>query len=97
MLNTAQIVELVRRQSNTGSLYAASKLLEVRPQTITGYTSSYRVMNDEIGLKAASLLGIDPDYVLACLAAERAKDSPAFKTWAHICQRLTPQNMRESA
>lgn len=97
MLTTVDIIELVRLETEARTKYAAARRLGVLHQTLANWIVRGSVMRDETGLKAAEILDIDPDYILACLAAERAKDSPAFKTWAHICQRLTPQNMRESA
>lgn len=97
MLTTLEIVDLLRPHSETGTKYSVAKLLGIRTQVIDKWEFRGDAMNDQVGLKAAEILDIDADYVLACLAAERAKNSPAFATWAHICQRLTPPALRASA
>lgn len=97
MLTTSEIVEKLRLLTETGTKYAAAKLIGVRPQTLDNWLIRGSVMNDETALLAASKLDLDPDYVLACLAAERAKDTPAYETWANICERLTPKKRRKAA
>ncbi|WP_286836564.1 hypothetical protein [Spongiibacter sp.] len=54
-------------------------------------------MSDDIAIKAAEILGLDAGYVLACVTAERAKNTPSYETWVKICERLTPKKRREAA
>lgn len=97
MLKSMQIVELLRDQTETRSDYAVSKLLGIRPQTICNWKSGRGAMSEDIALKAADLLGFDPEYVLACVTAERAKDTPTYETWVKVCERLTPKKRRKAA
>jgi len=45
-------------------------------------------MDDTYARKAANLLGEDEDYVVACINAERNKNTSNYDLWMHICQRL---------
>ncbi len=97
MLTTCDLVERLKSVTDTGSAYAVAKLLGTTQSSLTNYMSGTRTMSDEVGLKAAKILKIEPDYVLACLSAERAKGTPTGRQWAHLAQRLTPDSWRASA
>lgn len=94
MLTTLEIVELLREETETRSDYAVAKLLGIRQQTICNWKSGRGAMSEEIAINAARKLKLDPDYILACVTAERAKGTPTFPVWKHICQRLTPETSR---
>lgn len=90
MITTRQIVELVRATTETGSKYAAAKSLGVAHQTMHNWSNRGTVMSDDIGIKAAETLEIQPEYVLACLQAERMKESVSYPLWANIAEQLRP-------
>lgn len=97
MFNSMELVELIRDLTETRSDYAVSKLLGIRPQTICNWKTGRGAMSEEIALNAAYLLKLDPDYVLACITAERAKGTPIYQNWVSISNRLTPRDSRETA
>jgi len=90
MLTTAEIIARIKKMHGDCSDYRVSKLLGITSQAVYQWTSGARAMGDETAIKAALLLKLDPDYVVACIAAERAKGSNAFTTWRHIAERLQP-------
>lgn len=67
--------------------YALAKLLGLTRQTISAHKSgSAKAFGDETGERIAQLLDLDPAYVLACLAAERAKRPDVRATWQRVAK-----------
>lgn len=66
--------------------YRLAKLLQMSPQGIHSWKSRGSVFDDKAGQRIAELLDMDPAYVLSCLAAERAKDPSAKKTYERIAR-----------
>lgn len=66
--------------------YRLAKLLRMSPQGIHSWKSRGSVFDDKAGQRIADLLELDPAYVLSCLAAERAKDPSAKKTYERIAK-----------
>lgn len=97
MLTANAIVEMLRKHTETGSDYAVGKLLGKRPQTVHMWIHKGGTMSDETALIAAKILGFDSGYVLACMAAERAKDTPSHAVWIKNCKALTPKKRRIAA
>lgn len=97
MLNTAAIVDLLREKTETRTDYAVAKLIGCRPQAVCNWKSSRHIMGDDIGLKAAQLLDLPPDYVIASLHAERTKGTDLFAVWSSMAEQLTPKKRRKAA
>ena len=88
MHTTQSLIDLFEKSNENCTDYRAAKLLEIDKSTISEWRRKGSVMKDETGLKIAETLGLEPDYVLACLAAERAKDSQTRVIWEGIANRL---------
>lgn len=97
MITTRQLVDLIRATTETGSKYAAAKTLGVANQTMHNWANRGTVMSDEIGIKAAETLEIEPEYVLACLQAERMKGSVSYHWWENIARRFEAANAPKKA
>lgn len=82
MRNTStDLLDDVREAKGITSDYKLAKLLGVLPQTVSNYRNGRAQMNDEIALRAATMLGRAPGPLLAQLAAERAKNPEVAKVW----------------
>ena len=69
--------------------YALAKLLWLTRQTVSAHKSgSAKAFGDETGQRIAELLDLDPAYVLACLAAERAKRPDVRATWQRVAEQF---------
>ena len=69
--------------------YALAKLLNITRSAISSHTTGRRsVFADETGQRIAELLDLDPAYVLACLAAERAKRPDVRATWQRVAEQF---------
>lgn len=100
MHRTKDFVDLLVAATPAKSKYAAAKILGVPNQSINDWTNRGRVMSDTAGLKTAEILGLNPCYVVACLAAERASPEALEECWRDICELIpttrTAPDMRKS-
>jgi len=78
MITTIDILEKIR-ELNRWSDYRAAKELGISPNTVSSWRRRGSVMNDEIGVKAAEILGLEEKFILMCLQAERTVGSPVFQ------------------
>ncbi|MFN3586041.1 MAG: hypothetical protein ACK4UT_00940 [Moraxellaceae bacterium] len=91
MLTTADIYTAVKALIGKDSAYAVAKVLGASNQAALTWRDGRHVMDDARAIKAAQMLGWDADYVLACLAAERAERADHADTaavWRHVALRL---------
>ena len=76
--------------------YMVGKVMGVSPGTATGWMRSYQVMDDANAEKAAAMLGLDLDYVVLSLQAERAIKSNMDKI-AAIFERAAVASLTHAA
>lgn len=91
IIGTTDLYESLKALTGTGSAYAVAQLLGAANQSACNWRDGTRPMDDVFALKAAQLLGLDADHVLACLAAERAARAGSAETaavWRHVALRL---------
>lgn len=81
---TNDFLDELKSLNGNASDYRLAKILEVKAATISNYRHGKSFFDDAVCERVADLLGIQPEYVLACIHAERAK-SPSLRTaWTHI-------------
>ena len=88
MHTTIELLEAVKRQRGLTSDYQLSKALGVTRAAVSLYRTRGDVLSDELALHVAELAGLKPDYVLACVAAERSKSERARAVWRETAERL---------
>jgi len=81
MRNTLEFLDAVKARHQLTSDYQLAKFLGVRQATISGYRNGSRALDETMAMKVAAALALDPAHVLACIAAERAKDEAIKKAW----------------
>ena len=86
-LVTARLVEQVTIRYGVTSGKELADLLEVSPMTVSRYQTQGNGPADEVAIKAAQLLSIDPGEVLAELQVERAKTREARQAWTSVLER----------
>ena len=84
---TARLVEQVTIRYGVTSGKELADLLEVSPMTVSRYQTQGNGPADEVAIKAAQLLSIDPGEVLAELQVERAKTREARQAWTSVLER----------
>lgn len=87
-MNTNEIIDAIKARYNLPSDYAVHKLLGVTHQQIGNYRKGKCLMGDEAALKAADLLDLPADYLLACLHAERSNDQDVQRVWFGLADKL---------
>ena len=82
-------IDRIKSEKDLPSDYAAAKALGLSRFTVSGYRQRPDATLDEnIALKVAQVLEINPALVLADQAMERAKNEDARSAWSAILERL---------
>jgi DNA-binding transcriptional regulator YdaS (Cro superfamily) len=84
MQTTVEFVEALKALKINGSYRRTAKMLGVKPQAVSNWIAGRSFFDDEVCLKAASELGLPPEYVVACVHAERAKTDSQRAVWEVI-------------
>lgn len=88
MHTSAEFAREIRARYKIESDYALAKLLRVTRQTMSAHKhGDAKTFGEETGTRIAELLGLDEGYVLACLAAERARSETARAAWTRLAAR----------
>lgn len=90
MLTTNAILDLLK--DNFGSDYKTAKVLGTTTQRISKMRCNDGIMTDEQGLKAAEILDLDEEFIIASLVAERSKTSPAYSILQRIADKFEPKS-----
>lgn len=73
MLTTQQLLDAAKSAQGAKSDYRLARLIGIGDNALYNYRHG-RTPDDSRAMRIAELAGIDPGYVLLCMAAERAKD-----------------------
>lgn len=88
MKNTIEFLNAVKAKTGADSDYALAQKLDTSRQLISLYMQKNKPMGDEMCLKVASILGIDPAIVLSSIHVERAKTESEKVAWLTMFERL---------
>lgn len=87
METTSDFLERLRTRLDAGSGcsdYKLAKVLQVSTGGMTNYLKHGRSMDDDVAVRLAELLELNPGYVVACCHAERSKSVKVSKVWQNI-------------
>lgn len=87
MITTNELIESAKSNSGISSYYRLARVIDISDQSLTEWRKG-KTPNDEHAAKLAEMAGLDTGFVLACMAAERAKDDSLKSVWANIAKRL---------
>lgn len=88
----------LRAQYHIQSDYSLAKLLGITRSAMSQHkTGRSKVFSDETGYRIAELLGYPPEYVLSCLAGERAGKPETRKVWENIARKFARSTRRAAA
>lgn len=87
VLNTNQFLNKVAQRHDLQSDYQIAKKIQVSRQQISLYRKG-ATFGDNVAIRVAALLDMDPAYVLACTAAERSKEQATKDAWERAAKRL---------
>jgi len=86
---TIEYLDAIKARHNWTSDYRIAKELEISLSLMSKYRNGKSTFGDEICLKVAKLLNINPAQVLIDIAAERTKSSKAAKILHDTAKQLT--------
>lgn len=87
MVTTNQYLDHVKKRHSLKSDYALSKFLRTSTAAITQYRKKLFVMDDDMALKVAEALELNPLEVIAVANSERAKDEEKRERWLNVAKR----------
>lgn len=88
MHTTQALLDAAKVRRGLDTDYKLAKALGVAPNYIANYRKGRSRPDDTIAQRLAALAGLDPDYVVACMHAERAATDDGRLTWERIAKRL---------
>lgn len=89
MHTTVQLIEQLKDTHGLPSDYAVAKLLGISTQRISNYRNRSDTLGADLAIEVADQLGLDRGYVLACMAAERAKRTDEKRAWEALARRAS--------
>lgn len=87
-MKTVDFLDALKRVHALPSDYAAAQILGITRAQVSKYRNGRDFMGDEVALKVAELLALEPGYVAACAHAERAASEGARSMWESVAKRL---------
>ncbi len=85
---TNEFLDAISAKAGGASDYRLAQLLGCSKQIISSYRHKGVAFGDEIAIRAAGILGLDPAYVVMCVHRERAKTEAEKALWASMLERL---------
>lgn len=83
-MKTIELLEAVKVRRGIQSDYALAKALGVTQQAVSSYRSGNSIINDDVCLSVADILGLPPIGVIAQANAERAKTPELRQRWLDL-------------
>jgi len=93
MTNTKELLTLLKARHGGVSDYRISKILGVTHQAVSKWNCGKSTFNDEIAVKVAYMLDLDPDYILISIYAERCTRDDISQVLIHAAERLRPNDL----
>ena len=85
---TVEFLDALRARLDIKSDYALRLSLDVTKAAVSDYRTGKSHFSDEVALRVAALLDLDPGYVLACIHAERTKRPLVRDAWEKVARGL---------
>jgi hypothetical protein len=87
MKTTADFLDDLKKKFNTDSDAAAARAIGVNHrQQVSRWRQMHSTFDDELCLKIADTLDVDPTYVVACMHHQREKNQALKKIWSRIAK-----------
>lgn len=88
-MKSLDIIEAVRKTTDTGSDYAVAKKLGVNRQSMTKYLHAGMHLSDLTTIRAAKSINTDPEKAVIEIQIERAKDEDLKQVLRNILAKLS--------
>ncbi len=90
MKTTADFLDDLRAKLALPSDNKLARHLGMKRAQLGRYRGNYETFSDETSLKIARELQVEPDYIMACMAVQRAKSEATRAIWRRIAAKLAP-------
>ena len=87
MKTTAEFLDALRAHLGLPSDNRLAQYMGIKRQQLGRYRSMKETFGDEMSRKVAELLGVDPAYVMVCMATQRAKGETR-EAWMRLAAKL---------
>ena len=87
-MKAAEWIDRMKAVKHLDSDYRVAQELDLTRSAISKHRSRESTLDDDTALKVAAALAIDPVFVLADQAMERARSIEARSAWAGIVEKL---------
>ena len=88
-MNTLEYMAACKERLGITSDYALAKKLGLSQTGISNYRTGRSRMDDDVALRVAEILGIDPIVVIAHANAERAKTPEQRARWMGVVEKFS--------
>lgn len=88
MKNTADFLDDLQKKLGVESDYAVGKLLGIHRQQLSHYRLLKGAFDDEMCIRVAEILEIEPAFVMASMHHQRAKNPKVKAAWEWTAQHL---------
>ncbi len=88
MQTTMDLLDELSAKHGDASDYRLAKILKVTKSAVSRYRGGGAFFSDEIAMRVAADLNLEPGYVLACVHAERAKQPAIKAVWEDLAIRV---------
>ncbi|WP_250479133.1 MULTISPECIES: helix-turn-helix transcriptional regulator [unclassified Caballeronia] len=89
MKTTVQWLDAVKARLDLPSDYAAAKILCVTRQSASGWRNGRQTFDDEVCLRVAEILDVNPFEVMASVRIERIKEDDRRSLWEHALEKFS--------
>ncbi len=90
MKTTADFLDDLRTKLRLPSDGKLALAMGWKRQQLTPWRQKRETFSDETSLRMALVLEIEPDYIMACMAVQRAKSPATRAIWTRIAAKLAP-------
>lgn len=88
MKTTADFLDDLRAKLGATSDGKLALALKLDRQQVSRWRQQKNAFDDDTALKFAAQLGIEPDYIMACMAVQRSRTPEARSAWSRIAAKV---------
>jgi plasmid maintenance system antidote protein VapI len=85
---TAKFLDDLRAKLGVPSDNKLAAAMGWKRQQVTPYRQNRETFSDQTAVRIAEVLGVRPDYIMACMAFQRAKTPETRKAWERIAAKV---------
>ena len=88
-MNTIECIAALKKKLAIDSDYALAKALGVSKQSVSRWSQGKGHFDDDVAIRVAEILGVNPVVILASMHAERSKTPQAQAVWFGLMEKFS--------